>query len=169
MGPDPKMKEPAHCELHPFGQIPTYEKGNLVLFESGAIILNIADHHAGLLPEDVEARARAITWMFAALNTVEPPIIEREQVAYLERDKPWYEERLPLLDDRIRIRLDDLSRRLGDATWLDSTFTAGDLLMIMVLRRLEGMEILERYPSLTAYVAHGKAHLLISEHSRRSC
>lgn len=152
-----EMKEPAHRELHPFGQIPTYEKGNLVLFESGAIILHIADHHAGLLPEDVEARARAVTWMFAALNTVEPPIIEREQVAYLERDKPWYEARLPLLDDRIRVRLDVLSRRLGNATWLDSTVTAADLLMIMVLRRLDGMEILEHYPSLTAYVERGEA------------
>lgn len=152
-----EMKEPAHRALHPFGQIPTYEKGNLVLFESGAIILHIADHHAGLLPKDVDARARAITWMFAALNTVEPPIIEREQVGYLERDRPWYEKRLPLLDVRIRVRLDDLSQRLGDATWLDSTFTAGDLLMIMVLRRLEGMGILEHYPSLTAYVDRGEA------------
>src|SRR6202034_3627549 len=70
------MKEPAHRARHPFGQIPTYEEGDLALFESGAIVLHIAQHHAGLLPDDARARARAIGWMFAALNTVEPPIVD---------------------------------------------------------------------------------------------
>jgi glutathione S-transferase len=152
-----EMKEPAHLKLHPFGQIPTYEEGDLTLFESGAIIFHIAEHHAGLLPEDANARARAIAWMFAALNTVEPPIIEREQVAYAEGDKRWYKERLPLLDDRIRNRLDQLSARLGDADWLDGAFSAGDLMMVMVLRRLDGMGIREEYPNLSAYVARGEA------------
>jgi glutathione S-transferase len=152
-----EMKEPAHYALHPFGQIPTYEEGDLVLFESGAIIFHIAERHAGLLPDDANARARAITWMFAALSTVEPPIVEREQFPYLERDKPWYEDRLLLLDDRIRVRLNDLSRRLGDADWLDGAFSAGDLMMVLVLRRLEGMDILEEYPNLSAYVARGEA------------
>ena len=151
------MKEPAHRELHPFGQIPTYEEGDLVLFESGAIILHLAARHAGLLPDDANARARAIAWIFAALNTVEPPIVEREQAPYLERDKVWYEERLSLLDDRVRLRLDDLSRRLGDAEWLDNDFSAGDLLLVMVLRRLEGTGLLEEYPNLSAYVARGEA------------
>jgi glutathione S-transferase len=152
-----EMKEPAHRALQPFGQIPTYEEGDLVLFESGAIVLHIAQMHVGLLPGDANARARAIAWMFAAVSTVEPPIVEREQVRYQEGDKPWYEERLPLLDDRIRVRLDELSAALGDADWLDGAFTAGDLMMVMVLRRLYGMGILEEYSGLSAYVARGEA------------
>jgi glutathione S-transferase len=151
------MKEPAHRALHPFGQIPTYEEGDLVLFESGAIVLHIAEHYQGLLPDDANARARAITWMFAALNTVEPPIVEREQAPYAEGDKPWYKERLPMIEGRVRGRLDELSSRLGDADWLDEAFSAGDLMMVMVLRRLEGTGILEEYPSLSAYVARGQA------------
>jgi glutathione S-transferase len=151
------MKEPAHRALHPFGQIPTYEEGGLVLFETGAIVFHIAERHAGLLPEDANARARAITWMFAALSTVEPPIVELEQAPYAEGDKPWHKERLPLMKDRVRRRLDDLSRRLGDADWLDGAFSAGDLMMVMVLRRLEGSGILEEYPSLSAYVARAEA------------
>lgn len=151
------MKEPAHLALHPFGQIPTYEDGDLALFDSGAIVFHIAAHQAGLLPDDGNARARAITWMFAALSTVEPPIVEREQVRYVERDKPWYEERLPILDDRVRDRLGRLSSRLGDADWLDGAFSAADLLMVLVLRRLEGSGLLEEYPNLAAYVARGEA------------
>lgn len=152
-----EMKEPAHRALHPFGQIPTFEEGDLVLFETGAIVFHIAENHAGLLPDDANARARAITWMFAALNTVEPLIVERESATYLERDKTWYDERLPLLDDRVRGRLDELSGRLGDADWLDGAFSAGDLLMVTVLRRLTGSGILEEYPNLSAYVARGEA------------
>jgi glutathione S-transferase len=152
-----EMKEPAHRALQPFGQIPTYEEDDLALFESGAIVLHIAENHAGLLPDDPHARARAITWMFAAVSTIEPPIVEREQVRYAEGDKPWYADRLPILEDRIRVRLDDLSARLGRADWLDGAFSAGDLLMVMVLRRLEGIRMLEEYPSLSAYVARGKA------------
>jgi glutathione S-transferase len=152
-----QMKQPAHLALHPFGQIPTYEEGDLALFESGAIVLHVAQRHAGLLLDDTDARGRAISWMFAALSTVEPPIVEREQVRYAERDRSWYEERLPLLEDRIRIRLDQLSSRLGDADWLDGAFSAGDLMMVMVLRRLDGTQLLGEYPNLTAYVARGEA------------
>jgi glutathione S-transferase len=151
------MKEPAHLALHPFGQIPTYEEGDLALFESGAIVLQIAEHHPGLLPDDANARARAVTWMFAALSTVEPPIVEREMATYMERDKTWYDERRPILEDRIRGRLSELSRRLGDAQWLDGAFSAGDLLMVTVLRRLESSTLLDDYPNLSAYVARGKA------------
>ncbi|HEY9536230.1 MAG TPA: glutathione S-transferase family protein [Kiloniellaceae bacterium] len=151
------MKEPAHRALHPFGQIPTYEEGDLALFESGAIVFHIAERHAGLLPDDANARARAITWMFAALNTVEPPIFDRDLVKILERDEPWYEQRLRALEDSIRIRLGDLSGRLGDADWLDGAFSAGDLLMVTVLRRLHGSGILDDYPNLSAYVARGEA------------
>jgi glutathione S-transferase len=151
------MKEPAHLALHPFGQIPTYEEGGLALFESGAIVFHIAERHAGLLPDDANARARAITWMFAALNTVEPPIVDREVAEYLEGDETWYERRLPFIDERIRRRLGELSGRLGNADWIDGAFSAADLLMVTVLRRLEGSSILEEYPNLCAYVARGKA------------
>ena len=152
-----EMKEPAHLALHPFGQIPTYEEGDLAIFETGAIVFHIAQRHAGLLPDDENARARAITWMFAALNTVEPPIVELEQAPYAEGDKPWHAERMPMLEDRVRVRLDQLSRRLGDADWLDGAFSAGDLMMVMVLRRLEGSGLLEEYPTLSAYIARGEA------------
>ena len=151
------MKEPPHLALHPFGQIPTYEEGDLALFETGAIIFHIAQHHAGLLPDDADARARAINWMFAALSTVEPPILELEQAEYVDAGKPWYEERLPMLEDRVRVRLGQLSTRLGDADWLDGAFSAGDLMMVMVLRRLDGSGLVEEYPNLSAYVARGKA------------
>ena len=151
------MKEAAHRALHPFGQIPTYEEGDLALFESGAIVFHIAERHVGLLPHDANARARAITWMFAALNTVEPPIFDRDLVKILERDEPWYEQRLRVLEDSIRKRLGDLSGHLGDADWLDGAFSAGDLLMVTVLRRLQGSGILDEYPNLSAYVARGEA------------
>jgi glutathione S-transferase len=151
------MKEAAHRKLHPFGQIPTYEYGDLTLFESGAIILYIAERHAGLLPDDANARARAIAWMFASLNTVEPPIVERSMAVILESDKSWHEERLAMLNDRVRVRLGELASRLGDAEWLDGAFSAGDLLMVTVLRRLNGSGLLEKYPSLCAYIARGEA------------
>ena len=152
-----EMKEPAHCALQPFGQIPTLEDGDLTLFESGAIVLHIAQSHAGLLPRDRDARARAIAWMFAAKSTVEPVIVEREVAEYLEGDKPWNEERLPLIDDRIRGRLGQLSKRLGDNDWLDGRFSAGDLMIVIVLRRLGGSGLLKEYPNLAAYVARGEA------------
>ena len=151
------MKEPKHRALHPFGQIPTYEEGDLVLFESGAIVFHIAERHAGLLPDDANARARAITWMFAAVNTVEPPIIDLSIARLLEGDKPWSEQRLPLVRDRIRERLGKLSGRLGDADWLDGAFSAGDLMMVSVLIRLRASGMLDEYPNLAAYVARGEA------------
>ena len=151
------MKEPAHLALHPFGQIPTYQEGNLGLFETGAIVFHIAQHHPGLLPGDANARARAITWMFAALSTVEPPILELVTARILEGDKPWTAQRLPLVQDRIRSRLGQLSRRLGEADWLDGSFSAGDLMMVSVLLRLRASGILDEYPNLSAYVARGEA------------
>jgi len=151
------MKESAHRALHPFGQIPTYEEGDLALFETGAIVFHIAEQYAGLLPDDANARARAITWMFAALNTVEPPILERETSRLLEGDKTWYAERLPLVEHRVRDRLDQLSSRLGDADWLDGAFSAGDLMMVSVLLRLKSSGMLDEYPNLAAYIARGEA------------
>ena len=151
------MKQPAHLALHPFEQIPTFEQGDLVLFETGAIVLHIAQHHAGLLPDAANARARAIAWMFAALNTVEPPILDLVTVRILERDKPWSSERLPLVQDRIRERLTALSARLGDAEWLDGAFTIGDLMMVSVLLRLKPSGMLGEFPALSAYVARAEA------------
>jgi glutathione S-transferase len=151
------MKEPAHLALHPFGQIPTYEDGDLALFETGAIVFHIAQRHAGLLPDDADARARAITWMFAAVNTVEPPIIELGNAKLLEGDKPWAKERLPLVENRVRERLKPLSTRLGDADWLDGAFSAGDLMMVSVLLRVRAAGILDEYANLAAYVARGEA------------
>lgn len=151
------MKQPAHLALHPFGQIPTYEEGDLALFESGGIVFHIAQSHPGLLPDDANARARAITWMFAAVGTVEPPILERQVAMFAEGDKSWAAQRLPLVDDRIRDRLGELSTRLGDADWLDGAFSAGDLMMVHVLLRLRPSGILAEYPTLAAYVVRGEA------------
>jgi glutathione S-transferase len=151
------MKEGAHLALHPFGQIPTYQEGDLALFESGAIVFRVAERHAGLLPADANARARAITWMFAALSTVEPPILELATARLLESDKSWNSERMPLVEDRVRSPLKQLSARLGDADWLDGAFSAGDLMMVSVLLRLKPSGILDEYPNLSAYVARGEA------------
>jgi glutathione S-transferase len=151
------MKEPAHLALHPFGQIPTYEEDGLVLFETGAIVFHIATHHGALLPADDHARARAITWLFAALNTVEPPILELVTARIFEGDKPWSKERIPLVEERVRDRMKPLSARLGDADWLDGDFSAGDLMMVSVLLRLRPSGILDEFPVLAAYVARGEA------------
>ena len=151
------MKEPAHLALHPFGQIPTYQEGALTLFETGAIVLHIAERHVGLLPDDADARARAVTWLFAALNTVEPPILELMTAKILEGDKPWIKERLPLVEDRIGVRMNQLSARLADADWLDGGFSAGDLMMVSVLLRLRASGLLDEFPNLAAYVTRGEA------------
>ena len=151
------MKEPAHLAIHPFGQIPTYEEGDLALFETGAIVFHIATHNPGLLPEEANARARAITWIFAALNTVEPPILEFVTARIFEADKPWAQDRLPLVADRVRARLEQLSAYLGDKEWLDGPFSAGDLMMASVLLRLRMSGILDEFPNLAAYVARGEA------------
>jgi glutathione S-transferase len=150
-------REPAHLRLHPFGLIPTYEDGDLALFETGAIVFHIAAHHAGLFPDDANGRARAVTWMFAALNTVEPPILDLVTVKIIEGDEPWAEARLPLVKERIRDRLGQLAARLGDADWLDGAFSAGDLMMVSVLLRLRPSGILDEFPELAAYVARGEA------------
>ena len=151
------MKETALLAVHPFGQIPTYEEGELALFETGAIVFHLAERHAGLLPGDANARARAITWMFAAVNTVEPPILDLSTAKIVEGDKPWAAERMPLVKDRVRDRLVRLSARLGDAEWLDGAFSAGDLMMVSVLLRARPSSLLDEYPNLAAYVARGEA------------
>jgi glutathione S-transferase len=151
------MKAPAHRVLHPFGQIPTYEEGGLILFESGAIVLHVAERRPGLLPGETHARARAIAWMFAAVNTVEPPILALQDLKLLEGGQPWYAQRLPLVEEHIHDRLADLSARLGDADWLDGAFSAGDLMMVHALVRLRASGLLDRYPNLGAYIARAEA------------
>ena len=155
--PHKAMKEPAHLKVQPFGQIPTYEEGGLVLLETGSIVLHLGERYGVLLPKDADARARAITWMFAAVNTIEPPILELPIAMFIEGDKPWKEERLPLIKDRIRSRLKLLAARLGDSEWLDGAFSAGDLMMVSVLLRLRAPGILDEYTNLAAYVARGEA------------
>jgi len=151
------MKEAAHRALHPFGQIPTFEEGNLALFETGAIVLHVASQHEGLLPQNSDARARAINWMFAALSTIEPPIVEREMVLFLEGGEPWFEQRLLAVENRIRDRLKDLSCHLGTTDWLDGAFSAGDLMTVDVLRRLNGSGLLKEHANLTAFVDRAEA------------
>ncbi|HEX7964221.1 MAG TPA: glutathione S-transferase family protein [Gammaproteobacteria bacterium] len=151
------LKEGEHLERNPFGQIPTYEEDGLTLFETGSIVLHIAERFKGLLPEDADARARAITWMFAALSSIEPPVLELANARLLEADKPWAKERMPLVMDRARARLKLLAARLGDAEWLDGAFSAGDLLMASVLLRYRSSGILDEFPTLAAYVARGEA------------
>lgn len=155
--PQGSQKEPGHRALQPFGQVPTFEDGDLVLFESGAIVLHIAQGSDGLLPAEPAARARAIQWMFAALNSVELPIDDLGIASLFERDMPWAQARLPVVRARVCDRLGDLAARLGDATWLDGNFSAGDLMMVCVLRQLHGSGLLEAQPALAAYVARGEA------------
>lgn len=152
-----EMKQPAHRALQPFGQIPTYEEGNLALFESGAIVLHIAQHHSGLLPDEPNARARAIAWMFAAQCTIEPPIVDCETAGHFESEERWYDQRLQLARDRIRVRLHELSDKLAGHDWLDGAFSAGDLMMVGALRRLSGSDLLKNFPNLVTYVARAEA------------
>ncbi|WP_026910247.1 glutathione S-transferase family protein [Patulibacter minatonensis] len=150
-------KEPAHLAIHPFGLIPTFEQDDLAIFETGAIVLHLAERHEGLFPADAGGRARAISWMFAAVNTVEPPILELSAAVIFERDQPWAQDRLPIVKDRVRDRLRPLSDRLGDADWLDGDFSAGDLMMVSVLLRVRPPGLLDEFPNLAAYVARGEA------------
>ena len=151
-----EMKEAAHLGRQPFGQIPTYEDGEVTLFETGAIVLHIAEGHPGLLP-DGPARASAISWMFAAVATVEPVLLELETARFVDRGKPWYDERLPMIEGRIAARLGQLSRHLGEAEWLDGAFSAGDLMMVGVLFRFSSSGLLDAFLNLAAYVARGVA------------
>lgn len=152
-----EMKAPEHLARQPFGQIPTYEEGDLCLFETGAIVLHIAETRPGLLPEDPLARGRARAWIFAALSTIEPVCLEIETAHFHDAGQPWAEARLPLVQGRIRQRLAQLSARLAGAEWLDGGFSAGDLMMAGVLFRLRPSGLLEGFPNLAAYVARAEA------------
>lgn len=152
-----EMTQPAHLALQPFGQIPTYQHDDLALFETGAIVLHIAEQRPGLLPSDPHARARAVAWLFAAKSTLEPVIVERESAVLTEREQPWFAARLPLLDAAVRRRLSQLSARLGGAEWFDGAFTLGDLMIATVLRRPSAAMFLPDFPNLAAYLARAEA------------
>jgi glutathione S-transferase len=152
-----EQKAAPHRARSPFGQVPTWEEDGLVLFESGAIVQHIAEKWPGLLPMGPAARARAIEWMFAALNTVEPPVWELIIAKFIDGREEWAAARLPSVMQRLRVRLDELSARLGDSEWLDGAFSAGDLLMVQVLRNVSRSGMLETWPNLAAYVARGEA------------
>lgn len=151
------LKESEYRELNPFGQIPTYREGDFVLFESGAIVLHIAEKHGVLLPKDPQGRTRAIMWMFCAINTVEPPIVERSLAAIVERDQPWCKDRMPMLEERVRVRLGELSNYLGESEWLDGQFSVGDLMLVTVLRRAQVNGFIDAFPNLAAYIARAEA------------
>ncbi|MBB4155475.1 glutathione S-transferase [Sphingomonas jinjuensis] len=154
-----EQKRDAHRTRQPFGQVPTYQEDELVLFESGAIVLHIAERFGGdLLPADPAGRIRAIEWIFAALNSIEPSLMDHGMCAIFEADQPWSAPRMPAVLARIDGRLAALSHRLGDREWLeDDGFTAGDLIMVTVLRIVAGDFLLAPYPNLSAYVARGEA------------
>ncbi len=151
------IKEAEHIARQPFGQIPVYEEADLVLFESGAIVLHIAQACPALLPAEHASRSRAAMWMFAALNTVEPPVWDYDMAGFLDRGKPWQAERNALLEQQLRTRLGQLAAQLGDAPWLEAAFSAGDLMMICVLRRIADAPLMDDFPALARYIARGEA------------
>lgn len=152
-----EQKGAQHRALQPYGQVPTLEDGDLTLFESGAIVLHLAQTRGKLLPADPAGRARAIEWLVAALNTVEPPLMDLAFVDIFEFDRPWSEQRRPGVEERIAERLKETAGKLADREWFDGAFSIGDLMMISVLRILEGEPLLAAEPALVDYVARGTA------------
>lgn len=151
-----QQKEPAHRARSPFGQVPAYEEGPVVQFESGAIVLHIAQRWPGLLPDDPAGRAHAIDWIFAALNTVEPVVWDQVVARIIDSKQDWAKDRWPSVLERLQTRLSELAAALGENDWLAGEFSAGDLLMVQVLRHTDAA-ILADYPTLAAYVARGMA------------
>jgi glutathione S-transferase len=137
----------------PFGQVPAYEENGLKLFESGAIVLRIAERSENLLPGDPAARARAVEWLFAALNTIEPPILNLAGIDLFYSGQEWAALRRPDAEAAVRKRLAELAAALGDKAHLDGPrFTAGDLMMATVLRILRHTELVAEQPSLAAWL-----------------
>jgi glutathione S-transferase len=152
------IKQPFHRARQPFGQVPTLEDGEVRIFESGAIVLHIARRHPGLLPADPQGEARAIEWVFAALTSVEPYVYSLQLAALFEADQPWSAARRPFATDRLHERLADLVAGFGEGPWLDGdTFTAGDLMMVTVLRQLRRTDVLAHHPVLADYVTRAEA------------
>ena len=153
----PKNREEPHRAIQPFGQIPTYQDGDVTLFESGAIVLYIGERWPGLLPEGKSARARAMQWVIAALSSVEPAASDILACDAFEADKPWAKDRRAPVEQTMHGRLSDLARALGDRDWLDGSFTAGDLIMVSVLRQLRHTDLVAEHANLAASQARGEA------------
>jgi glutathione S-transferase len=150
IGPEDQTSE-HYRRLQPFGQVPAYEEDGLVLFESGAIVMHVAERSEALMPSEPGARARAKTWMFAALNTMEPPIQNLAEIDLFQPEEEWAKLRRPAALEAVRTRLANLSDWLRGRDYLEERFTAADLLMSTVLRILRHTELLAEYPVLHAY------------------
>ena len=150
IGPEDQKSE-SYRGLQPFGQVPAYEEDGLVLFESGAIVLHVAERSEALMPSDPRARARTKTWMFAALNTIEPQIQKLAEIDLFNADQEWAKLRRPAVVDAVKARLTDLSRWLDGRSYLEERFTAADLLMTTVLRILRHTALVAEMPALEAY------------------
>jgi glutathione S-transferase len=153
---------PGFRRIQPFGQVPVYEEAEegaapLVLFESGAIVLHIAERSNLLLPADPAARARAIQWVFAALNSIEPHVVNYALAASFYANEEWAKLRRPSLRELVEKKLDALIARIGEREWLEGEFTAGDLMMVTVLRTLRDTDLLEQRWSLKTYCRRGEA------------
>jgi glutathione S-transferase len=146
-----EQKSNEYRGLQPFGQVPAYEEDGLVLFESGAIVMHVAERCEVLLPVDPAARARAKTWMFAALNTIEPPIQNLAEIDLFHSREEWVKSRRPAVEQRVRTRLNQLAERLEGCDYLEVRFTAADLLMTTVLQNLRQTDLLAQVPVLAAY------------------
>ena len=153
----PAVKAPAHRRFQPFGQVPTYRDDTVEIFESGAIVMHICETHGVLTPADPAARAKAVQWLIAALNSIEPWVMQMAVVDLFEADRPWSAERRPKVMDDLHARLADLAAALGDKETLEGgPFTFGDLMMVSVLGGLRGSDVLDAHPNLDAYVARGE-------------
>ncbi|WP_437562742.1 glutathione S-transferase family protein [Sorangium sp. So ce542] len=137
--------------IQPFGQVPAYEEDGLVMFESGAIVLHIAERSEALMPSDPVGRARATSWMFAALNSVEPQVQSLAEIDLFHPEEEWAQLRRPSAVDAVKARLTKLSDWLGERDYLEDRFTAGDLLMTTVLRTLRHTQLVAEIPALEAY------------------
>ncbi len=147
---------PDYRARQPFGQVPAYEEGPLSMFESGAIVLHIGERSETLLPKDEIGRARAMTWVFAALNSIEVVVGQLGDL-FFHQGEAWIEQRCPQLEAQVRKRLGELATALGDRPYLEGRFTAGDLMMTTVLRNLRDTDILDGFPTLKAYQARCEA------------
>ena len=144
-------------KLQPFGQVPAMEEDGVELFESGAIILYIGGKCEALLPKDEPGRLRTTSWIFAALNSIEPPVQELALIQLAYSNQEWTKERKPMLEEWVTKRLAQLAKVLDGKDWLEGRFTAGDLMMVTVLRMLHTTDLLDREPAIKAYVARGEA------------
>ena len=141
----------------PFGQVPAFRDGEVQLFESGAILIHLGIEEERLLPRDRNQRMRAIAWLIAALNSVEPMIFELASIDLFNRGQEWTAQRRPQVVEKIEARLQLLADALGDQEWFEGRFSIGNLMMVSVLRNLRHTELVAAHPNLAAFVARGEA------------